>query len=137
MNVLDSSILIDYFDDAENADEIEGFFDEHRGPYLASAISTYEVFAGELNSSGSADTERLETLLSMTVEEVDLAPQIAAEAVQLQDDLRAHGSRLSARDAMIAGTAAHYGATLVTSDEPLGTSGVETEIDVIYVPPPE
>jgi predicted nucleic acid-binding protein len=133
MTLYDSSVLIGYLDGNEAAVEyVETHLDERA---VAPPLVLYEVYQGEVFKTGPADFDAVERALSwLTV--VDETAMLARAAAELQNDLRARGEPLAARDAFIAGAAIGLEESLAVSDGDFDVKGITDLLSVDFVEHP-
>lgn len=127
MTVYDSSVLIDYLDGADAAVQyVQGNLDRRA---IAPPLVLFELYQGELRKSGTTDFDALDGALEwLTI--VDSTAAVARAAATLQDDLHDRGERLAARDALIAGTAEHFGEPLAVADSDFDVAGLGDHLEV-------
>ena len=130
MTFLDSSVIIDYLDDAPS---IVSYVDEETSaPYFTSAICVYEVLMGPVKSNETTslhdERERFGWIRSL-----DLNESIALEANRIQDRLTDDGSQMPARDVLIAATARSTGDELVVADGDFATDRLRPFLDVVQL----
>lgn len=127
MTLYDSSVLIEYLDDA---DEVVSYVDEHSTERsVAPPLVLFEVYQGEVFKSGRADFDAVDDALAwLTI--VDASVGVARAAAELQDELRHTGDPLAARDAFIAGAAKAHDETLVVADGDFDVEGLTDVLDV-------
>lgn len=130
MTFLDSSVIIDYLDGAE---EVVEFVDDQ--PVLVtSSICVYEVLAGEVFSAGETDLIGARGNFGR-VTALDFSEDVAFEAARMQDRLLESGTPMSPRDLMIAATARSEGKELVVSDADFDTEGLRELLSVRTLDP--
>lgn len=123
----DSTFVIDYL----SADDRTAEFLSRVEPadlYVPAAV-VYEAYAGEVFAEKPADLPAVKEYLNWA-EIVPFTERTCREAATVQEDLLDSGVPLSARDAMIAGSAREVGATLVTEDSDFHVDGVRAVLDV-------
>lgn len=130
MTLYDSSVLIDYLAGDEDATAyVDAHFDERA---VAIPLVLYEVYQGEVFKTGDAAFDAVDGALEwlVVVEETRALSRAAAE---LQNALAADGTPLAARDAFIAGAAAHLDEQLAVSDADFDVPGLDERLDVDHV----
>lgn len=125
MTFLDSSVIIDMVEGVpETVERMEAF----ETPYLTSTVCVFEVLNGEL---GAGETDVAAARRDFGgVRSLDLTEDVALEAVRLQDRLLDDGSRMAARDVLIAATARTTGDELVVADSDFETDALEDLMQV-------
>lgn len=125
MTFLDSSAIIDVL---AGVDDVVSYLDRSDGPYLTSTICVYEVLEGKLGS-GEADVSRARQDFE-GVRSIDLTEELALSAARLQDELLAAGTRMAARDVLVAATARSIDVELVVTDADFQTDVLEGYVAV-------
>lgn len=127
MTLYDSSVLIDYLDDV---DEAVSYVNEHSNERsVAPPLVLFEIYRGEVFKSGKTAFDAVDDALAwLTI--VDASGDGARAAAELQDELRRHGEVLAARDAFIAGAAKAHDERLVVADEDFDVEGLADVLDV-------
>lgn len=128
MTVLDSSTIIDYLDGV--AAVVSYVDDRTQPPYLTPALCVYEVLMGAVDGEAEADPAATRAEFGW-VGSVDVSETAAIESVRLQRRALASGTRLSPRDALVAGTAAATGHGLVATDADFEAVGDLFEVAVV------
>lgn len=125
MTFLDSSVIIDMVEGVpETVERMEAF----ETPYLTSTVCVFEVLNGEL---GADETDVAAARQDFGgVRSLDLTEDVALEAIRLQDRLLDDGSRMAARDVLIAATARTTGDELVVADSDFETDALEDLMQV-------
>ncbi len=127
----DSSVLIDYLDGRETAVEyIESNLDERA---VAPQLVLFEVYQGEVFTSGSADFDAVDRALAWLTP-VETSAGFARESARVQAELRRQGEVLGARDAFVAGAAIALEERLVVADADFDVNGLRTLVDVEFLP---
>jgi predicted nucleic acid-binding protein len=111
--LLDTTVLIDYANGYRPAGElVERLFSEPADLY------TCDVVACESRSAGTAEhLARVERLLE-PLEYISTSPEAATWAAESRLRRHKEGGKLGVGDALIAGVAATFGATVVTRNRP-------------------
>ena len=126
----DSSVLIDYLDGRETAVEyIESNLDERA---VAPQLVLFEVYQGEVFTSGSADFDAVDRALAWLTP-VETSAGFARESARVQAELRRQGEVLGARDAFVAGAAIALEERLVVADADFDVDGLRTLVDVEFL----
>jgi len=112
----------------EGVDDTVEFVQSQGEPYLTSSICVYEVLEGPLGS-GTTDVVA-ERQRFGGIRAIEFNDDLAVEAARLQDELLSEGSRMAARDCMIAATARSTGDQLVVADADFQTEPIESKLDV-------
>ena len=116
MNCLDSVFLVDFLDpEQEHHDEATGWMREHADERFATpAICAFEVLRGAARAGDDRFDRAVGFLRTVEVIELGLAGAVAAG--ELDGELHADGTPLSARDTLVASPAREHGYALVTRD---------------------
>jgi predicted nucleic acid-binding protein len=125
MAFLDSSAIIEYLGD--NQTVIDYLAD--RKPWWTSTLCVFEVLDGITGMQGFDPVEARQQFSGMQA--IEFNEQLAIEAARLQHASMQNGTRLSARDAMIAATARSTGDKYVVADSDFETEPLEAHMDVV------
>jgi predicted nucleic acid-binding protein len=126
----DSSVLIDYLDGRDAAVEYVASRVDERA--TAPPLVLFEVYQGEVFKTGATDLDAVDEALTW-VDVVETSGSSARAAATLQDELRAEGEPLAARDAYIAGVAALRDERLAVADADFDVNGIADRLDVNFV----
>ena len=130
MTLYDSSVLIDYLDGADAAvTYVEDHLDDRA---VAPPLVIFEVYQGEVFRSGPAEFDAVDAALEW-VTVVDGTRDLARTAAAFQAELHREGTALSARDALVAGTAYGLNERLAVSDSDFDVDGIHDVLDVDVV----
>lgn len=130
MTLYDSSVLIDYLDNSDEAvDYVEDHLDERA---VALPLVIFEIYQGEVFKSGPADFDAVDGALEwLTI--IDETAALAHAAGELQDELHRRGEPLAARDAFIAGSARGLSERLVVADADFDVEGITDVLAVDFL----
>lgn len=109
MNVVDSSVWLEYFADGPNAEKFAPRIQNHQ-ELVVPTLSIYEVFKRVLQQRSETDALRAVALMQQG-RIVDLNTTIALHAAKLSAELK-----LPMADSIMLATAREYQATLWTQD---------------------
>lgn len=127
MTFLDSSVIIDYLDDVDDA--IRFVDEEATAPYFTAAVCVHEVLMGPVKSREATRLSEERAAFDW-VRSLPLDETIAMEANRIQDELTDAGVEMPTRDALIAATARSTGDVLVVADADFETAPLERFLDV-------
>lgn len=130
MTLYDSSVLIDYLAGRDAAVSYVASRADERA--IAPPLVLFEVYQGEVFKTGATDLDAVDEALTW-VDVVETSAASARAAATLQDELRATGDPLAARDAYIAGVAALRGEQLAVADADFDVDGITDRVDVNFV----
>ncbi|MDZ5811450.1 PIN domain-containing protein [Halorubrum sp. AD140] len=130
MTLYDSSVLIDYLAGRDAAVEYVASCVDDRA--TAPPLVLFEVYQGEVFKTDATDLEAVDEALTW-VDVVESSASSARAAATLQDELRAEGEPLAARDAYIAGVAALRDERLAVADADFDVDGITDRLDVDFV----
>jgi len=128
MTLYDSSVLIDYLDGVDAAEEYADTNVDERA--VAPPLVLFEVFQGEVFKPGPADFDGVAGSLEW-VTFIDETPEFARTAAELQETLQRQGSTLSAGDVYIAGAAKALDETLAVADSDFDDVRDFVDVDVV------
>lgn len=130
MTLYDSSVLIDYLAGRNAAVEYVASRVDERA--VAPPLVLFEVYQGEVFKSGTTDLDAVDEALTW-VDVIEPSAATARAAAAIQDELRAGGEPLAARDAFIAGSAALRDERLAVADGDFDVDGITDSLDVDFV----
>lgn len=130
MTLYDSSVLIDYLNGDDRAEE---YVTEHleEGAVVPS-LAMFEIYQGEIFKSGSTDFDAVDAALGWATV-VEENGDVARAAAELQNELHRRGNALAARDAFIAGAALGHRERLAVSDSDFDIEGITDVLDVDFL----
>jgi len=131
MTLYDSSFLIDYLN---NEPEPIEYAEQHSHKQAKTIhLVLYEVYLGELHTTGEPDFEAVENALEWITVVDYQSERTSRTAAELIAQIHKTGAPLGSIDGFIAAAAWELNETLVTRDADFDTPALRDEIDVAIV----